>query len=93
MYFDINEIKNLFNTLLKINANIELVVGIGKQNFLSNLLKYITFNKNAHQYTKTSYYEQVLFLKKNTKILKQKKNIFFMTDIFYCKLNNSRIPD
>ena len=77
MYFNIKEIKNLFNTLWKINPNTELVVGIGKQNFLSNFLKYITFNKNAHANTKTSYYEQVLFLKKNCKILKQKK-IFFL---------------
>ena len=93
MYFTINEIKDFFYKLWKINANIELVVGIGKQNFLSNFLKYATFNKNAHANTKISYSDQVSFLKKNTQILEIKKNIFFMTDIFYCKLNNSRISD
>lgn len=36
MYFTINEIKDFFYKLWKINANIELVIGIGKQNFLSN---------------------------------------------------------
>jgi hypothetical protein len=95
IYFNkiLYEIKDFFYKLWKINANIELVVGIGKQNFLSNFLKYATFNKNAHANTKISYSDQVSFLKKNTQILKIKKNIFFMTDIFYCKLNNSRISD
>ena len=49
------EIDELFNFFFKLNNNIEFIASIGKQNLISNILKYIAFNKNAHKGTMISY--------------------------------------
>ena len=85
MYLKKNEIQNIFNRFYKKNKNCEFIIGIGKQNFLSIILKNITFNFKAHEGTISSYNDQLQIIKKNMEILKYKKNIFFMTDIFHVK--------
>jgi len=42
-----------------------------------------SFNFTAHKGTLTNYEQQLVILKKKMKILKEKKNIFFMTDVYY----------
>ena len=91
MYLSVKEIKNLFLKIYSINKNAKLIVGVGKQNFLSKFLKILTLKFNAHKGTKSSYKQQVEFLKRNMIILQSKKNIFYMTDIFYIKFNNIKL--
>tara|TARA_B100001964_G_C13764703_1_gene393331 strand:- start:10 stop:525 length:516 start_codon:yes stop_codon:yes gene_type:complete len=87
MYMSQEEIKKLFVKIYDKNPKCEFIFGIGKQNIISKLAKNITFNFKAHKGTISSYNQQVDSIKKNMKILKTKKNIFFMTDIFYAKFN------
>jgi 2-polyprenyl-3-methyl-5-hydroxy-6-metoxy-1,4-benzoquinol methylase len=91
MYLSIKEIKNLFFKIYSINKNARLIVGVGKQNFLSIFLKILTLKFNAHKGTKSTYKQQIEFLKRNMIFIKKKRNIFFMTDIFYLKFNNVKL--
>ncbi len=88
MYFTKTEIKNFFEEILKKNPNCEFIIGIGKQNFLSKILKNLTFNFKAHEGTMSNYSDQLEVIKKYLYIMK-KKNICFMTDIFYAKFNET----
>jgi 2-polyprenyl-3-methyl-5-hydroxy-6-metoxy-1,4-benzoquinol methylase len=91
MYLSIKEIKNLFFKIYSINKNARLIVGVGKQNFLSIFLKILTLKFNAHKGTKSTYKQQIEFLKRNMIFIEKKRNIFFMTDIFYLKFNNVKL--
>ena len=57
------------------------IVALGKQNLLSKILKYLTFNKNAHKGTLISYKDQKSYINDRFDIISHKKNIFFMTDV------------
>jgi len=87
MYMSQVEIEELFSKIYRKNPNCEFILGIGKQNILSKVAKTLTFNFKAHKGTISSFNQQLNLIKKNMKILKTKKNIFFMTDIFYTKFN------
>jgi len=91
MYLSVKEIKNLFFKIYSINKNVRLIVGVGKQNFLSIFLKILTLKFNAHKGTKSTYKQQIEFLKRNMIFIQKKRNIFFMTDIFYLKFNNVKL--
>lgn len=84
MYFTKTEVEHFFKEILKKNPNCEFVIGIGKQNFLSKILKNLSFNFNAHEGTILNYSEQLDIINKNLNIIR-KKNIFFITDLFYAK--------
>ena len=88
MYLTQDEIKELFQKIYKKNPKCEFLIGIGKQNFLSKILKNITFNINAHVGTISSYNEQLKIIEENLKIIK-KKNIYFMTDLIFAKFRNN----
>jgi 2-polyprenyl-3-methyl-5-hydroxy-6-metoxy-1,4-benzoquinol methylase len=85
MYFYPNEIENLMDELKLINPKCKIIIGLGKQNLVSKIGKFITGNINAHIDTKSSYNAQIDILNKKSKINKIKKNIFFMTDIYYAE--------
>jgi hypothetical protein len=85
MYMDINQINDLFDKFKIINSDCEFIIGLGKQNYLSKIAKNMSFNFDAHKFTKTTYEEQIKLLKKKMHIIKLKKNIYFMTDIYYLK--------
>ena len=87
MYLRKMKSKNYFRKSIK-NPKCEFLIGIGKQNFLSKLLKNITFNINAHVGTVSSYNEQLKIINENLKIIK-KKNIYFMTDLIFAKFMNN----
>ena len=91
MYLSVKEMKNLFFKIYSINKNARLIVGVGKQNFLSIFLKILTLKFNAHKGTKSTYKQQIEFLKRNMIFIQKKRNIFFMTDIFYLKFNNVKL--
>jgi hypothetical protein len=91
MYLSVKEIKNLFFKIYSINKNARFIVGVGKQNFLSIFLKILTLKFNAHKGTKSTYKQQIEFLKRNMIFIEKKRNIFFMTDIFYLKFNNVKL--
>ena len=85
MYLSKNEIEILLAKFNSINPNCEFLIGIGKQNFVSFLAKSITFNFKAHEGTISSYSEQLDVINNSMNIIKTKKNIFLMTDLFLCK--------
>ena len=85
MYFNPNEIDKLFKKMYEKNRNCEFVIGVGRQNIVSKLAKVFTFNFKAHAGTLSTYKEQLEIIEKHMKILKYKKNIFFMTDIYYTR--------
>ena len=65
----------------------EFIIGIGKEGFINKLAALIALNFNAHKDTKSSYKKQLSLINSEMKIIDVKKNIFFMTDIFYTKFN------
>tara|TARA_A100001015_G_scaffold285086_1_gene352229 strand:- start:1785 stop:2309 length:525 start_codon:yes stop_codon:yes gene_type:complete len=87
MYLKDYEIVELFDKIYSLNKNCEIVIGLGRQNLISQILKLITFNFKAHKGTKISYLQQINIIKKFN-ILDYKKNIFFMTDIYYLDFKN-----
>lgn len=82
MYLHVKEIKNLFKKFYNINKKLIIIVGIGKQNLFSFFLKTLSLKFNAHKGTKSTYKQQLTFLKNNLKLINEKKNIFFLTDIY-----------
>lgn len=87
MYMNKKKISELFDNIKLINPKCEFVIGIGKQNFLSKIAKNITFNFDAHLGTVSSYSDQLDVIKEKTSVIKLKKNVFYMTDIFYTKFS------
>jgi len=85
MYLSKNQIEVLLSKFISINPNCEFLIGIGKQNFVSFLAKSITLNFKAHEGTISSYNEQLNAINNSMNIIKSKKNIFLMTDLFLCK--------
>ena len=83
MYMSEREIILTLQNIKKINKNCYLIVGIGKEGLLNKLAALASFNFKAHKGTLTNYEQQLTVLKKEMKILKEKKNIFFMTDVYY----------
>ena len=88
MYMKKEEIISTFENIKKINENCEFIFGIGKGGFINKLAALISLNFTAHKGTLTTHKEQIDILKNQMKILKTKKNIFFMSDIFYARFNN-----
>lgn len=82
MYMSRDEINKLFNEIYSVNSNCQFIIGIGKQNLFSKLAKNITLNFNAHSGTISSYNDQYKIIENKMNIIKEKRNIFFMTDIF-----------
>ena len=88
MYMEKKEIISTFENIKKINQNCEFIVGIGKGGLINKLAALVSLNFTAHKGMLTTYKQQTEILKNYTKILKVKKNIFFMTDIYYTKFNH-----
>ena len=83
MYLYPKEIEILFDEIKDINPNCKVILGLGKQNFISKVGKILTGNATAHDNTRSTYKEQVDILINKTRLLKKKTNIFFMTDIYF----------
>ena len=83
MYMSERDITLTLQNIKKINRNCHLIAGIGKEGLLNKLAALASFNFTAHKGTLTNYKQQLTALKKEMKILKEKKNIFFMTDVYY----------
>ena len=86
MYMKKDEICTLFEIIKQINPHCEFIIGIGKQNLISKIAKNISFNFDAHTGTISSYQDQLDIILQKQAIKNVKKNIFFMTDIYYTKL-------
>lgn len=84
MYLSIDEIENLFEKIEKVNPKCKFIIGIGKQNLLSKIAKFLAFKPNAHKNTISSFVNQKSIIKKKLKI-NLKKNIFFLTEILFCE--------
>lgn len=86
MYMKSEEIKKLFKIIKKTNPRCKVILGLGKHNLLSKIGKIITGNFNAHINIKATYSTQIKIFLDYCAIIKIKKNIFFMTDIYYGKI-------
>ena len=78
----------LHQNIKKINKNCEFIIGIGKGGLINKLVAAACLNFEPHKGTLSTYNEQVEIIKNQTKILQVKKNIFFLTDIYYARFNN-----
>lgn len=87
MYLYPHEINNLLRTIYLKNKECEIIIGVGKQNLISKILKFISFNFNAHKGTKSNYKEQLKIINK-MQIINFKKDIYFMTDLYHLNLLN-----
>ena len=85
MYMRPKEINDLLDELKEMNPSLEIIVGLGKQNIVSKIGKFLTGNYKAHENTMSTYKDQISILQKKTNFLKKKSNVFFMTDIYYTK--------
>ena len=88
MYLYPSQIEELLNKIKKIRPNCELVLSLGKQNIISKIAMYLTLNFNYHDDIRSTYKEQMKVFFDKTILLKKKKNIFFMTDIYYFKFKS-----
>ena len=88
MYLYPSQIEELLNKIKKIRPNCELVLSLGKQNIISKIAMYLTLNFNYHDDIRSTYKEQMKIFFDKTILLKKKKNIFFMTDIYYFKFKS-----
>jgi len=88
MYMSKMEIISTFDNIKKINRNCEIIVGMGKEGLVNKFAAIATFNFSAHKGTIVTYEQQKKILNEKTKILKVKKNVFFMTDIYYARFDN-----
>ena len=82
MYMSRDEINQLFNEIYSVNSNCQFIIGMGKQNLFSRFAKNITLNFSAHSGTISSYNDQYKIIENKMEIIKAKRNIYFMTDIF-----------
>ena len=89
MYIYPNEIGELLGKIKKINPNCEIILSMGKQNIISKIAMYLTFNFNYHDNIRASYEEQLEVLLKNAELINKKMNIFAMTDIYHFKFKNN----
>ena len=85
MYMEKKEIISTFQNIKEINKDCELIFGIGKEGFVNKIAAAAALNFSAHKGTLTTYKQQKEILNSSTQILKSKKNIFFMSDIYYAK--------
>lgn len=75
--FTKEELKKFLNELYKLNPSVELIVGISRQGFLNNLLKYITLDFNAHADTQILPKEEILILRKRLNLIEKNIQLFY----------------
>ena len=85
MYIPYEEISKILQDIKNANKNSKIILSMGKQNLLSKIAMILAGKPNAHNNTVISYNKQLEVLKKFCKILDVKKNIYFMTDVFYAE--------
>ena len=83
MHMKKNKIKKIFSNLKKKNPKLLFLIGIGKQNLLSKIGKFVLSQHKAHDQTNISYNNQLDLINKDLRII-SKSNVFLLTDIFYC---------
>ena len=88
MYMNDEEILSTFRNIKKINMKCEFIIGISKEGLLNILAALLALNFNAHKGTKNTYKKQLSLINSEMSIINAKKNIFFMTDIFFTTFNN-----
>ena len=87
MYLTKKEINEELKKIKKINKNSQLILSMGKQNFLSKIAMFLQFRFDAHNDTISAYNDQLEIFFEHCEFVK-KKNIFFMTDIFLFKFKD-----
>jgi hypothetical protein len=85
MYIPYEEIYKILENIKNANKNSKIILSMGKQNILSKFAMILAGKLDAHEGTVISYNKQLEVLKKFCKILDSKKNIYFMTDVFYAE--------
>lgn len=82
MYISQNEIERILSDIKESNKNAKIILSMGKQNMISKILMILAGEPKAHDNIISTYNEQLQIFKKFCKILKIKKNIYYMTDIY-----------
>lgn len=87
MHMNKKQINNLFYDLKNINSKMLFLIGMGRQNIFSKVGKFILGQHKAHDKSFVSYFDQLNLIKKNLEIIK-KKNVLYLTDVFYCSFSS-----
>ena len=82
MYISQNKIERILSDIKEMNKNAKIILSMGKQNLISKILMILAGEPKAHDNIISTYNEQLQIFKKFCKILKTKKNIYYMTDIY-----------
>ena len=66
------------------NKKCKIIIGVGKESMLNKFLAYLMFRFDHLKNTKMNYKKQIELISENLQIIK-KKNIYFLTEIYFCK--------
>lgn len=84
MYMNKNEFLKILKNIKKKNKKCKIIIGIGKEGIMNRILAYLAMRFDHLNFTKMKYKEQIKLISSNLKINK-KKNIYFLTEIYFCE--------
>jgi len=84
MYMNENEFLRLLKKIKKKNSACKIIIGLSKETILNKFLAYLMLRFDYLKKTKLNYKKQIRLISNNLKIIK-KKNIYFLTEIYFCK--------
>jgi DNA-binding NtrC family response regulator len=84
MYMSENEFFNLLKKIKNKNNKCKIIIGLGRESVLNKFLAYSMLRFDHLKNTKMNYKKQIKLIFKNLNII-QKKRIYFLTEIYFCK--------
>ena len=84
MYISEKDFMQILQIIKNKNIDCEIIIGIGKESFLNKIAAYAAFHFDYLKNTKLKYKDQKKIIYNNLNVIK-KTEVFFMSEIFYCK--------
>ena len=84
MYMNKNEFIDILKKIKKKNKKCKIIIGVGRESTLNKFFAYLMLRFDHLKNTKINYKKQIKLISENLKIVK-KKNIYFLTEIYFCK--------
>jgi len=84
MYMNENEFLSFLKKIKNKNKKCKIIIGLGRESILNKFLTYLMLRFDYLKNTKMNYKKQINLISNNLKIIK-KKNIYFLTEIYFCK--------
>jgi|TARA_B100001094_G_C17985123_1_gene697250 hypothetical protein len=84
MYMSKNEFFDLLKKIKNKNKECKIIIGVGKESALNKFFAYLMLRFDHLKNTKMNYKKQIKLISENLQII-NKKNIYFLTEIYFCK--------